>query len=158
MHGMYNINIRYLLSVLITHVCHKPVDLSARKIISADKQIADNVGERNSVILEPIRRYLNNPLIQTRCEYILIVCLHDGMTSGKHIISLHLVLRHQSSYKKSDKRVATTSSYCFIDKFVRLNNTSNKEESKLINLPMCHATHRECMFTCNDEDNRQHWA
>ena len=44
-------------SVSITHVCHKPVDLSVRKIISAEKEITDNVAERNSVIPEPIRRY-----------------------------------------------------------------------------------------------------
>jgi len=145
-------------SVIITHVYHKPVDLSVRKIICAEKEISDNVTESNSVITEPIWRYLNNPLIQTRCEYILIACLHDGMASGKHIVSLHIVLHHQSSYKKSDKPV-TTSSYHFIDKFVRWNKTSNKEQSKLINLSACHARrYKESMFTCNDEDNRQHWA
>jgi len=79
------------------------------------------------------------------------------MTSSKYIVSLHLVLRHQSSYKKSDKPVATTSPYRFIDKFVRWNKTSNKEESELINLSTCHARrYTQCMFTCNDEDNRQH--
>jgi hypothetical protein len=99
----------------------------------------------NSVTPEPIRGYLNNPVIQTRCEYILIVSLQESTASGKHIVSLHLILRHQLSYKKSDKRAATTSPYRFIDKFVRWNKASDKEESKLINLSTSNARrYSEC--------------
>ena len=66
MHGMYNINQHTLpVSVLITHVCRKPLGLSVTKIIFAEKENSDNEAERNSVTPEPIRRYLNNPVIQT---------------------------------------------------------------------------------------------